>query len=259
MKQIFFAIALLIFISSCKKEDNNDTVIIKGELAVLFDNIAGSSDLALNTGFYKTAGGDSFNVTKLKYYVSNFVLTKIDGTIYAIPQDSSYFLIDESDNNSKAPVLHLPEGEYKTLSFLLGIDSLRSTMDLSKRTGVLDPTAAAADMYWSWNSGYIFYKMEGTSPSSTNVGNTYIYHIGYFGGYSTQTLNNIRKISIDLSLKGTSKVKSGKKSNIYLKIDVVKMFSGFNIATHATVMTDPFSANIANNFASMIKHDRTEN
>ena len=79
-------------------------------------------------------------------------------------KNDCYFLIDESDADTHEPVLSVPEGEYKTLSFILGVDSLRNTMDVSQRTGVLDVSGAATDMYWSWNSGYIFFKMEGTSP-----------------------------------------------------------------------------------------------
>ena len=66
-------------------------------------------------------------------------------------------------------------------------------MDVSQRTGVLDPSGAGADMYWTWNSGYIFFKMEGTSPAATGMGNSFMYHIGGFGGYSAPTINNIKQ------------------------------------------------------------------
>ena len=139
------------------------------------------------------AVGESLKITKLKYYVSNFVLTNADGTIYTVPQDSCYFLIDESDPATHEPALKVPEGEYKTLTFTVGVDSLRNTMDISKRTGVLDPATTAADMYWGWNSGYIFFKVEGTSPVITAAGNVFQYHIGGFGGYSSPTPNNLKK------------------------------------------------------------------
>ena len=42
-------------------------------------------------------------------------------------------------------------------------------------------------------------------------------------------------------------------------VDVSKLFTGFSIAAHPMVMTDPFSATIANNFSAMIRHDHTEN
>lgn len=262
MKNIFITVlATVIIFSSCKKEtvsqfDNTK----KGDLSVEFDNIAGSSDLELNTGNYTNASGEAFTVTKLKYYISNFQLTNIGGTIYTVPQDSCYFLIDESDEATHEPIIRIPEGEYKTLTLTLGVDSLRNTKDISQRIGDLDPTGVGADMYWEWNSGYIFFKMEGASTAS--MMGDYAYHIGLFGGMSTPTINNVKTITLDLTARGTPKVKQGKETNIHLMVDVLKLFNGstsFKIAGHSMVMVDPFSANIANNFAGMFKHDHTEN
>ncbi len=166
----------------------------------------------------------------------------------------------KNNESTHEPVLRIPEGEYKTLTFTLGVDSLRNTKDISQRTGVLDPTGAGADMYWSWNSGYIFFKMEGTSPAS--MMGDYMYHVGLFGGMSTPTINNIKTVSLDLTARGTPKIKTGKETNIHLMLDVLKVFNGssnFSITDHAMVMVDPFSTTIANNYATMIKHDHTEN
>lgn len=255
------AVAAAVIFSACKKEtaapfDNSR----KADLSVEFDNIAGSSDLILNTGNYTNQSGESFTVTKLKYYVSNFKLTNVNGTMYTVPQDSCYFLIDESDEATHEPVLKVPEGEYKTLTFTVGVDSLMNTKDITQRTGVLDPSGAAADMYWDWNSGYIFFKMEGTSPAS--MMGDYAYHIGFFGGMTAPTINNIKTITLDLTARGTPKVQTGKATNIHLMVDILKMFNGsanFSITDHSMVMTDPFSSTIANNYISMFRHDHTEN
>ena len=262
MKNILLvAMIVIIGFSSCKKDNDSPyNSNVKAELSVEFDNIAGSSDLQLNTGSYTNSSGEAFTVTKLKYYVSNFILTKTDGTVYTVPQDSCYFLIDESDEDTHEPELNVPEGEYKTLQFTLGVDSLRNTMDISDRTGVLDPTGAGADMYWGWNSGYIFYKMEGNSAASSS--GEYMYHIGGFGGYSSATINNIKTIALDLTQRGVPQVKTGREANIHLMADVTKMFSGTNtvsIAAYPRVMFDDYSTSIADNFQGMFRHDHTEN
>lgn len=263
MKNIIIVFAAVALFASCKKETVTPSEYDsskKAELSIEFDNIVGAADLELNTGNYTNQSGETFNVTKLKYYVSNFKLTNVNGTEYTVPQDSCYFLIDEEDESTHEPVLRIPEGEYKTLTFTLGVDSLRNTKDISQRTGVLDPTGTGADMYWSWNSGYIFFKMEGTSPAS--MMGDYMYHVGLFGGMSTPTINNIKTVSLDLTARGTPKVKTGKETNVHLMLDILKVFNGssnFSIADHGMVMVDPFSATIANNYATMIKHDHTEN
>lgn len=263
MKKIFIpAFAAVCFLTACKKDSTPSEYdkTKKAALSIEFDNVAGASDLVLNTGNYTNASGETFTVDKLKYYVSNFKLTNIDGTEYVVPQDSCYFLIDESDEDTHEPVVRIPEGEYKSLTFTVGVDSLRNTKDISQRTGVLDPTGTGADMYWSWNSGYIFFKMEGQSTASA-MGD-YMYHIGLYGGMSTATINNVKTVTFDLTSRGTPKVKASKSTNIHLLVDVLKMFNGtsnFSIAARPMVMVDPFSATIADNYTKMFSHDHTEN
>ena len=264
MKKIFIpAIAVVCIMTACKKDNNMPSEYDsskKAALSIEFDNVAGASDLALTTGSYTNPTGETFNVTKLKYYISNVKLTNTNGMEYVVPQDSCYFLIDESDEDTHEPVVRIPEGEYKSLTFTIGVDSLRNTKDISQRTGVLDPTGAGADMYWSWNSGYIFFKMEGQSTASA-MGD-YQYHIGLYGGMSTATINNVKTITIDLTSRGTPKVKSTKSTNVHLMVDILKMFNGtsnFSIAARPMVMVDPFSATIADNYTKMFSHDHTEN
>lgn len=260
---ILLSTIIIILFASCTKEEvSHFDPNVKAELSVEFDNIVGASDLQLNTGSYTNAAGESFNVTKLKYYVSNFVVTKTDGTVYTVPQDSCYFLVDESDESTHEPILKIPEGEYKTISFVLGVDSAKSTKDISQRTGVLDPTSVGGDMYWSWNSGYVFFKLEGTSPASTSAGGNFMYHIGGFGGYQTPTINNLRTITLDLAARGIPQVKSGKETNIHLMVDLLKVFTGtanVSIAAHPISMFDDYSATIVSNYTAMFRHDHTEN
>ena len=263
MKRIFIPVAALALALTACKKDNAPAYNkqLKAELSVEFDNIAGETDLQLNSGTYTNASNEPLTITKLKYYVSNFVLTNNDGTVYTVPQDSCYFLIDESDESTHEPVLEVPEGEYKTVSFTVGVDSLKSVKDISKRQGVLDPTADGGDMYWGWNSGYIFFKMEGTSAAAA-MGGTFMYHIGGFGGYSSPTINNLKTITLDLTARGTPKVKTGKQTNIHLLVDILKMFTGssnVSIAENSMVMFSDYSVNIANNYATMFSHDHSEN
>ena len=264
MKRVIFSSLIFIFfLFSCKKDQlPGYNVSVKAELSIEFDNIVGAADLQLNTGIYTNVAGEAFRITKLKYYVSNFVLTNIDGTVYTVPQDSCYFLIDESIASTHEPLLKVPEGAYKSLTFTVGVDSLRNTMDIGKRTGTLDPAGTAADMYWGWNSGYVFFKLEGTSPAVAVAGNAFNYHIGGFGGYSTPTPNNLKKITLDLTARGTPKVKTGKGTNVHLFVDVLKALGGSTNMSFAAVPMIHSAlpgVPVANNYTAMFKHDHTEN
>ena len=84
-----------------------------------------------------------FSLSKLNYYISNIKLKTNDGKEFIVPQDSSYFLVMENEEESQeVTIKHIPAGDYNQITFTIGVDSLRSTMDITKRQGVLDPPKA---------------------------------------------------------------------------------------------------------------------
>lgn len=259
------AIASLLVLAACSK-DKATTPSGSNNLAPLsieFDNIVGGQNLQLNTGIYKNAKGEPFSVSLLQYFVSNISVKKADGAEYVVPQDSSYFMIRESDPATRFARVKVPEGEYTSVTFTLGVDSLRHTMDLARRKGVLDPAGGMEDgMYWGWTMGYIFLKLEGTSAAAPVDGTgqrKYRYHIG---GYGSPNFNNIKTITIDLRAGGVAKVRQGREANIHLMADISKAFTGaydLSIAEWPMIMLNDISIKMANNYAAMFRHDHTEN
>ncbi len=260
------AISASMLFAACKKDNHSPNSKELVPVSIEFDNIVGGQNLFLNTVNYTNAAGEQFNISLLQYYISNIELRKTDGSIYTVDQDSSYFLIRESDPATRFARFKVPAGDYNQVSFVLGVDSLRSTMDISKRIGVLDPSGGMQDgMYWGWNSGYIFFKLEGISPvapQDPSGQKKYRYHIGGFGGYSAPTLNNIKTITIDLTASGIAQARKGRNVNIHLLVDIMKVFNGsttLSIAANPSVMFSDYSINIANNYTTMFYHDHTEN
>lgn len=248
------SIAIISFISSCKKEETEGP----GMVAIEFDNRAGSADLELNTTWYKNANNDSMNFSLFKYYVSNFVFNKEDGSSYVVPKDECYFLIDEADETSQEVEFEdVPAGKYVSVTFTIGVDSLKSTAPQSERTGVLDITTHA-DMYWVWNSGYIFVKTEGTYSQA--AGNDFMYHIGGFGGYSSPTVNNLKTVT--MALPGAPlNFGSNNHKHIHTFVDALKVVNGPNnisVPTTPMIMGGPDAPAIANNYKNMFVVDHIE-
>jgi len=232
----------------------------RGALVLQFDNRAGSADLVVGQD-YQNAAGETFRINRLNYFISNIILVGDNG-VYRVPADSSYFLIREEDAASQTVRLNnIPADRYTSIRFTIGVDSLRSTMDIAKRTGVLDPTQGEEGMYWTWNSGYIFFKMEGTSPAAPPAqDNRFVYHIGGFGGYDTPTLNNIRVATLP-AVQGIEVVEDG-ATTVTIQADVLKVFQGpstFSIANYPTVMFAPFSTSISENYSRMFSMDQITN
>lgn len=270
MNRLFSFLSLPAFIImsglivSCAYPDETDDTdpVETGTIHLEFDNVVGNQDLKLDTVRYQNSLGEDFTVDRLNYFISNIKLNKIDGTSFIVPQDSSYFLIRETNAASQKIVLNnVLTGEYSGVEFTIGVDSLRSVSDISKRKGILDkdmgPTNEEA-MYWDWNPGYIFLKLEGSSDSATTANGKYEYHIGGFGGLTDKTLNNIK--TVKLSFAGQKAiVTTSIVSNVRLKADVLKIFNGptqVSIKNNPGVMYSPFSKNIADNYVHMFSLDK---
>ena len=265
-KMTMMSLLAILVLGSAKKEDHLAIGKELVDLTLQFNNVAGSKDLLLNSGDYTNSSGETLNVSQLQYFVSNVKFTGPNGKVFSVKQDESYFLIQEHEPATQKVKLKVPPGEYNKVTFVLGVDSLRNTMPIDKRKGVLDPSSSMDNgMYWSWNSGYIFFKMEGTSnaaPEDPTGNRRFRFHIGGFGGYSAPTINNIKSVTLDLSKLGTVKAKKGRNATIYIKADILKTFNGatnLSIAAHPSVMFSEYSVNVANNYSKMFYHDRTVN
>jgi hypothetical protein len=250
------------YIISCT---DDPVPIPTGSIKVKFDNVIGSKDLKLGTDKYTNAAGEEFTIDILNYYISNIKLISATGNNFTVPQDSSYFLIREGNVDSQEiTISNVTAGNYTGIEFVIGIDSLRSVSDISRRKGILDkdsgPTNEEA-MYWDWNPGYIFLKLEGISDSATSANSRFYYHIGGFGGLTEKTLNNIRSSKIDFGNQ-RAVVSEDAATQINLKADILKVFNGpttLSIKKNTSVMFMPYSTNIADNYMTMFSLDNISN
>lgn len=258
IKTIIFSIILTGLTIIAKAQATNNVTL-------KINNVVGSSPLVLNDKTYTNSSGEKFTITTINYFISNIKFKRKDGSEYVVPQDSSYFLIRETDPTSKSINLKVPQGKFTAVNFIIGVDSLRSTSDLKHRTDALDISGGMLDgMYWTWNSGYIFFKMEGiceqAKPDMTGE-RKFRYHIGGFGGYNQPSLNNIKEVTIDLSKHGIIHAKKKKHLTVNFNADLLKAFDGKNqmsITKETNVMFGVQSKYFADNYSTMFSHVSTQ-
>lgn len=216
-----------------------------GTLKISFKNVIKGNPMQLATGVYTNGSGEQYNITKFKYYISHAVL----GGLAATSSNDSYHLIDESNAASLSFSFDVPVNTYSSVSFLLGVDSARNVS--GAQTGALDPLN---DMFWTWNSGYIMAKMEGTSPQSTVVNNKVEYHIGGFAG-TNSVLKNINLSIPPSSPVLTVDIREAKTSEIIINADFDKWWQGaFNLKiTDNPAVTTPgvLAKSISDNYGNM--------
>jgi hypothetical protein len=125
---------------------------------------------------------DSIRIDVVKFYLTNVVFERSDL--------SSELLYDLEKNHN---YLSMPESQIKEMKFTLGVDSLTNANGISG--GILDPIHG---MYWSWQSGYINFKLEGIHFVN-GIAEEFSYHIGGFlNGYNCE-----RRIQLAGSSKGS--------------------------------------------------------
>ncbi len=215
----------------------------KSSLKISFSHVVNNADLVLDSSNYTNELGQDFTVSKFKYYVSNFRLIKTDGT--EVPFNY-YFLIDEEEVNSKKIALpNIPYADYQAISFTLGVDSLHNCSGV--QNDALDPVNA---MFWAWNTGYIFLKMEGYAPTSTTPGHFYEYHIGGFRAPN----NCIRTITLPFEhgLKINSEILPAINIEANLA-EILKSPTVIDFSKHAAVTDFHNATTIADNYADMFR------
>ena len=121
---------------------------------------------------YQNPFGETFRLDKFKFYLGR---VSFEGAqlLHTTHKRSGYFLIDFSDSLTTQIVLESPGESFSALGFQIGIDSTDQVR--GAQTGALDPIHG---MFWTWNSGYQSFKLEGSSPESGEPAHMMAYHIG---------------------------------------------------------------------------------
>ncbi len=252
-------ISATLLMSSCKKDKvttpepvPSNPVAASGNLELEFEGMVGDSALELTTKTYMNQAGNSFNITMLKFYISNIKITKTDNSVWT--ENNSYHLIDYSNPSSSIiTIANVPYGDYKAIEFMIGVDSARNTS--GAQTGALD---VSNGMFWSWNSGYIMAKFEGTSPQSTAVAGKLTFHVGGYSGAN----KSMRMVS-PLFNGDTAKVSSTVTPSIHIKSNVLEWFKTPNAINFSTLNTVHMPGSnallIANNYADMFSVEHIHN
>jgi hypothetical protein len=188
--------------------------------------------IQLGTKYFLESLNDSVSFETIKFYVSDIELYKNEELV-AVPE-KKYFLIDVSNEESKYISLTSKNNEpFNKLKFNIGIDSLTNVSGVIG--GDLDPTNG---MYWTWQSGYINFKIEGKTKSCPARNNLFQFHIG---GYQNP-YNAMQKVEL----------KTSGKNKIVIEVAIDELLNKINLKETNEVMSPNTKAvEIAQSFSSV--------
>jgi len=239
MKKIILLLALFFSISA----------IAQINVFLKIDHFLGTNSFSFNTATTNNIG-DSFNVTRLQYYISQIVLVHDGGQEIAV---GKWILADAGTP------LNEQLGSYnittlEAVKFAVGVEAAVNHNDPSTYAASHPLSPKSPSMHWGWASGYRFVAMEGTSGASLNQ--TYEIHALGDANYFMVTLptagvlsNNDLTIAIDAdyeqALKNIS-VNSGLilHSETGQAVDFLRNFAYFVFKSsdgNATIGTDEWN------------------
>ena len=181
MKQYFLWIMILCFMKGVSLFSQT-TAVLK------FNPCFGLSKLS-NDSTYKLSANDSIQITAFKFYISNVELLNNNKSVW---KDAVQFHLMDAFIEKSLVVIIPTDILYTKLKFNLGIDS--TTNVSGAMGGDLDPTKG---MYWTWQSGYINFKLEGTSNICKTRHNEFQFHLG---GYQ-YPYTNLQTVFTDVGSK----------------------------------------------------------
>lgn len=200
MNSIKFLTCLLLIGTSfagtgCSDNENpvdNTPLPTSKAIQVRFVPMFGDQPLELDHK-YANSAGDTVLFTLVKFYVSGFALVDTAGG--EVPLEG-LGLVDFADPSVDANGYYTftvkgEPGTYRGLKFDVGVPFDQNHRDASTQTEPLGPNSG---MYWGWNPGYIFCRVEG-KVDSIGTAKNFAYHIGE---------DNRRKTIRLASLSGTS-------------------------------------------------------
>lgn len=191
---------------------------------------------------YTNAFHEIYRITKLKFYISNIGL----GGNKRANASQEVFLQDWTEN--KDLTIPVFAGRYSKLFFTIGVDSALNNS--GAQSGSLDPLNG---MFWTWNSGYIYFKMEGFSPASKADLQRIEYHNGgYRYPYSTARV-------VELALPQQLEINEGEQLQLTINVNLDAFWNGIKqikINENAVLMSPgALASSIADNFAGMFSID----
>ena len=210
MRFTYYIIAYVLFCVNPLSAQSNK------KYAITFRPIYGDSKLDVDS-FYKFEVNDSIQIEVLKFYISGVEL--IDKGKVVWRERQSFHLIDISNEKTLTTLLNIPNTiTFNQVKFNLGIDSVTNTS--GALGGDLDPTKG---MYWTWQNGYINFKLEGKSNVCKTRHNEFQLHLG---GYQ-YPFNTLRPVVLDLIQKG--------KADIL--IDIKQLLKTINLSNQHHIMS----------------------
>ncbi|GIW35265.1 MbnP family protein [Meiothermus sp.] len=110
---------------------------------------------------YQTPQGQRYQIELLRFYISEVALVRPDGReVRADGLVLAEFKREAPTQGVSVIKMDVPAGQYRGIRFNVGVPRELNHLDAGTQQM---PLGVNSGMYWAWNPGYIFYRLEGVA------------------------------------------------------------------------------------------------
>jgi len=189
--------------TNCENNDLEKTATLQIKLNPTF----GDKSIELYNPVTDENGQAIFQLEKLYFYISDLRLDSETA-------QEEILLVDAGDPNYETGTTKIKPGNYSSLTLGLGVEERLNHADPASYENDHPLGSGHTDKHWIWETGYIFYKIEGLYSAKDDgvLDGDFLFHMGTDELYRTITIN-----------KAVNLVKEG-ITEIILNIDFEKLF-----------------------------------
>ena len=239
LKSLFASALLIGLIAGCedKKDDTPDPPAeTKASVEMEIEHMFDGQELSL--GEYFTLNSNTQVAFSLaRFYVGNPML--MDDAMNATALSPQFTLVTPSITDINLGKVN--PGHVHMFNCDLGVDSTTNATvqptDFSDASNPLAPQNPS--MWWTWNSGYIFYQFEGNLVMNGTDTSTFVYHIGL----NQHLISKSKMVHQD--------IEAGQTLEVHMMVDYSKIFDGLDLSTELethTMNNIPLAEKIKTNF-----------
>jgi hypothetical protein len=223
LKILFLLIVAVPLASFNERKQQDPSHEDVGSVELVISLVTDGQPFHFNTA-YNAPGGDIYSLKSLKFFISDIgfsLSTGIENSAQSGSTTQGVFFVDFKEPKIKTDTLRetvkfkVKTGDYSDIRFNIGIPRQLNHSDPTVAPPPLD--IGKGDMYWEWNSGYIFFLAEGQGPQIKN--NLLHFAIGEDSRIMPFAFGNL------FDMVPLIKIKKGKTTRIEFQLDLNKILT----------------------------------
>jgi hypothetical protein len=220
MKKILFLTVIAAgfgLLQSCERETptipydkNNNTADTIAKLSLKFNPVFGGQALTFGGMDFTKPDGEKMQFDQFKILLSDFQLIRPDNS--KVKLGDGFVYADFKARVITTPHVNMPAGDYKGVSFVIGLDSATNHGDPAVWPAEHPLNPIHNGLHWGWAGGYIFSMLDGNYvPAAGGNSRAFSFHMA--------TMRYIRRYTLDGNFTITKR-----KHTLNVQVDALEYF-----------------------------------